>query len=136
MIKYVIQAKKNPLKKEEVKFYPQAAPTTPVTLAQIIKRIEKRSTVSSADVKAVLDALQYEVIEALENGNTVRLGDIGSFRLTIKAEGTATAVEAKTKGAKLIKQVNVQFTKSTAMRDSFDIRSLDFAPQEDIVNAK
>ena len=113
-----------------MKFYPQAAPTTPVTLAQIVKRIEKRSTVSSADVKAVLDALQYEVIEALENGN------IGSFRLTIKAEGAATAVEAKAKGAKLIKQVNVQFTKSTAMRDSFDIRSLDFAPQEDIVNAK
>ena len=136
MIRYVIQAKKNPQKKEEVKFYPQAAPTTPVTLAQIVKRIEKCSTVSSADVKAVLDALQYEVIEALENGNTVRLGDIGSFRLTIKAEGAATAVEAKAKGAKLIKQVNVQFTKSTAMRDSFDIRSLDFAPQEDIVNAK
>lgn len=136
MIKYVIQAKKNPLKKEEVKFYPQAAPTTPVTLAQIIKRIEKRSTVSSADVKAVLDALQYEVIEALENGNTVRLGDIGSFRLTIKAEGALTADEAKGMGAKLIKQVNVQFTKSTVMRDSFDIRNLDFAPQEDITNAK
>lgn len=111
-----------------MKFYPQAAPTTPVMLAQIVKRIEKRSTVSSADVKAVLDALQYKVIEALENGNTVRLGDIGSFCLTIKAEGAATAVEAKTKGAKLIKQVNVQFTKSTAIRDSFDIRSLDFAP--------
>ena len=136
MIKYVIQAKKNSLKKEEVKYYPQAAPTTPVTLAQIIKRIEKRSTVSSADVKAVLDALQYEVIDALENGNTVRLGDIGSFHLTIKAEGAATAAEAKTKGAKLIKKVNVQFTKSTAMRDSFDIRTLDFAPQEDITNAK
>jgi putative DNA-binding protein len=87
MIKYVIQAKKNPLKKEEVKFYPQAAPTTPVTLAHIVKRIEKHSTMSSADVKAVLDALQYEVIEALENGNTVRLGDIGSFRLTIKGGG-------------------------------------------------
>lgn len=73
MIRFVIQAKKNPLKKEEVKFYPQAAPTTPVTLAQIVKRIEKRSTVSSADVKAVLDALKYEVIEALKNGNTVHL---------------------------------------------------------------
>ena len=136
MIKYVIQAKKNPLKKEEVKFYPQAAPTTPVTLPQIVKRIEKRSTVSSADVKAVLDALQYEVIEALENGNTVRLGDIGSFRLTIKAEGAVTAHEAKGMGAKLIKQVNVQFTKSTVMRDSFDVRNLDFAPQGDITNAK
>lgn len=61
MIKYVIRAKKNPIAKS-VKYYPQMAPTTPVTLAQIVKRIEKRSTVSSTDVKAVLDALQYEVI--------------------------------------------------------------------------
>ena len=135
MIKYVIQAKKNPLKKNEVKYYPQMALTTPVTLAQIVKRVEKRSTVSSADVKAVLDALQYEVIEALEAGNTVRLGDIGSFRLTIKSQGVETAAEAKKKGAQLIKQVNVQFTKSTTMRDTLDARFLDFSIQEDIVNA-
>lgn len=97
--------------------------------------MEKRSTVSSADVKAVLDALQYEVIEALEAGNTVRLGDIGSFRLTIKSQGVETAAEAKKKGAQLIKQVNVQFTKSTTMRDTLDARLLDFSIQEDIVNA-
>lgn len=84
MIKYVIRAKKNPLTKE-VEYYPQMAPTTSVSLAQVIKHVEKRSTVSSADVKAVLDALQYEVIDALQNGNTVRLGDLGSFRLSIKA---------------------------------------------------
>ena len=46
MIKYVIRAKKSPIAKS-VKYYPQMAPTTPVTLAQIVKRIEKRSTVSS-----------------------------------------------------------------------------------------
>jgi len=134
MIKYVIQAKKSPIK-GTVKYYPQMAPTTPVTLAQITKRIEKRSTVSSADVKAVLDALQYEVIEALQNGNTVRLGDLGSFRLTIKSEGTATAAEAKKQGADLIKQVNVQFTKSTAMRDALSVSQVEFGAQEDIVNA-
>ena len=111
------------------------APTTPMSLAQIVKRVEKRSTISSADVKAVLDALQYEVMEALENGNTVRLGDLGSFRLTMKSQGAPTAAEAKKKGAQLIKQVNVQFTKSTTMRDTLDARLLEFAPQEDIVNA-
>lgn len=118
-----------------MKYYPQMAPTTPMTLAQIVKRVEKRPTVSSADVKAVLDAPQYEVIEALEAGNTVRLGDLGSFRLTLKADGVPTAAEAKKKGAQLIKQVNVQFTKSTTMRDTLDARLLDFAPQENIVNA-
>ena len=135
MIKYVIQGKKNPLKKTEIKYYPQMAPSTPMTLAQIVKRVEKRSTVSSDDVKAVLDALQYEVIEALENGNSVRLGDLGSFRLTMKSQGVETVAEAKKKGAQLIKKVNVQFTKSTTMRDTLTPQLLDFSIQEDIINA-
>ena len=86
-------------------------------------------------MKAVLDALQYEVIEALASGSTVRLGDLGSFRLTMKSEGAATAAEAKQKGAQLIKRVNVQFTKSTTMRDTLSVPLLDFGAQEDIVNA-
>ncbi|ATV26243.1 HU family DNA-binding protein [Prevotella intermedia] len=134
MIKYIIQGKKNPLKKTEIKYYPQMAPSTPMTLAQIVKRVEKRSTVSSADVKAVLDALQYEVIEALENGNSVRLGDLGSFRLTMKSQGVETVAEAKKKGVQLIKKVNVQFTKSTTMRDTLTPQLLDFSIQEDIIN--
>lgn len=134
MIKYVIRAKKNPLKKDVVKYYPQMAPTSPLTLDQIIKRVEKRSTVSSADVKAVLDALQYEVMEALASGSTVRLGDLGSFRLTMKSEGAETAAEAKRKGTQLIKRVNVQFTKSTTMRDTLSVHLLDFGAQENITN--
>lgn len=133
MIKYVLRAKKN-LRTKEVKIYPQMAPTTPVTLAQIVKRIEKRSTVSSADVKAVLDALQYEVIEALQNGNSVRLGDLGSFRLTIKASGSETSAEARKIGANAIKAVNVQFTKSTGMRDALSPSNLELGLQENISN--
>ena len=41
MIKYVIQAKKNPLKKNEIKYYPQMAPTTPMSLAQYSKACGK-----------------------------------------------------------------------------------------------
>lgn len=135
MIKYVIQAKKyNLSQNKEVKYYPQIAPSTPMTLSQITKRIEKRSTVSSADVKVVLDALQSEVIDALQNGNSVRLGDLGSFRLTIKANGVETAAEAKRQGANLIKEVSVQFTKSTTMREAFAKGNLDFGLQADIVN--
>lgn len=72
-----MRAKRNPIAKN-MKNYPQMAPTTPVTLAQIVMRIEKLNTVSRADLKAVLDALQYEVINVLQNGNSVRLGELGS----------------------------------------------------------
>lgn len=65
----------------------------------------------------------------------MQLGDLGSFRLTMKLQGMETADEAKKKGAQLIKQVNVLFTKSTTMRDTLDSRLLDFSIQEDVVNA-
>ena len=118
MIKYVIQGKRNPLDRSQMKYYAQMASTTPVTLEQIIKRIEKRSTVSSADVKAVLDALQYEVIDALESGNSVRLGDLGSFHVTISSKGSATAAEV---GIANINAVRVQFTKSAKMKSALRI---------------
>lgn len=65
----------------------------------------------------------------------MRLGDLGSFRLTMKSQDVETAAEAKKKCAQLIKQVNAQFAKSTTMRDTLDARLLDFSIQEDVVNA-
>ena len=112
------------------------APGVPVMLRTIVGRIEKRSGVSSASVKAVLDALQYEILETLADGNSVRLGDLGSFHLTMHAEGTLTAKEAKEKGANLIKRVSVRFTKSSTMRMALDKRNLIFGAQNDILNAK
>ena len=75
MIKYVIQAKKNPLKKR-----------SEVLSAGCTNHAGNAGTNCKADRETlhrvecwrkgcVLDALQYKVIEALENGNTVRLGD-------------------------------------------------------------
>ena len=136
MIKFVIRAKKNPLKKDQVKFYPQMASGAPVMLRTIVEHIEKRSGVSSASVKAVLDALQYEILQTLADGNSVRLGDLGSFRLTMHGEGVTTAKEAKEKGANLIKRVSVRFTKSSTMRMALDKRNLIFGAQDDIRNAK
>ena len=136
MIKFIIRAKKNPLKRDQVKFYPQMALGVPVMLRTIVGRIEKRSSVSSASVKAVLDALQYEILQTLADGNSVRLGDLGSFHLTMHGEGVTTAKEAKEKGANLIKRVSVRFTKSSTMRMAFDKRNLIFGAQDDIRNAK
>ena len=136
MIKFVIRAKKNPLKRDQVKFYPQMTPGVPVMLRTIVGRIEKRSGVSSASVKAVLDALQYEILQTLADGNSVRLGDLASFRLTMHGEGVTMAKEAKEKGANLIKRVSVRFMKSSTMRMALDKRNLIFGAQDDIRNAK
>ena len=66
MIKFVIRAKKNPLNRTQIKFYPQMAPGAPVMLRTIVGRIEKRSGVSSTRVRdkvsmqTVLTALIFQ----------------------------------------------------------------------------
>ena len=66
-IKYRIAERQNPLTKT-LQYYAQVMPVEPLTLEDIAEGIEKTSTVSSADIKAVLDALQFEVIRALRAG--------------------------------------------------------------------
>ncbi len=51
------------------------------------KAIEKISTVSGADIRAVLYALVDVSIDNLPKGAIVRLGDLGSLRVSISSEG-------------------------------------------------
>ena len=62
----------------------------------------------AADIKAVLSALDGVVGDALTSGHTVRLGDLGSFRLTCVATGgedDATKVTANH-----VSRLRVRFT--------------------------
>lgn len=117
MINFYPVPRKNPTNKV-VKYYAQPSAVSVVTLDQITDRIEKRSTVSSADAKAVLDALQYEIKEALLAGCSVRLGDLGSFRPTLASRGMTTADEVTSAS---VKAVRVRFTPSTKLKKWFDI---------------
>ena len=89
-IKYRIVERQNALTKT-LQYYAQVEPVEPLTLQDIVEGIEKTSTVSSADIKAVLDALQFEVIRALKGGQSVRLGDLGSFRPTLTSRSALSA---------------------------------------------
>lgn len=110
-LKYRIVERQNALTKT-LQYYAMIAPVEPLTLEDIAEGIEKTCTVSSADIKAVLDALQFEVIRALKAGNSVRLGDLGSFRPTL-ASRSALSAEAFT--AANLKGVRVRFTPSARM---------------------
>lgn len=130
MINYIAQAKKNPQTKT-LSYYAQIAPVTPLKLDDIVRRIEKTCTVSSADLKAVLDALQHEIVESLRAGNSVRLGDLGSFRATLSSSG----VEApENVSASLIKSVRVRFTPGAKMNEIFgNLKALSFNRVEGVI---
>lgn len=112
MIKFNIIPRKNPINKE-VKYYAQMAPVNPVTLGEVAEAISNQSTVTLHDCKAVLSALQEQIALNLRNGNSVRLGDLGSFHPVIKSSGALSADEFSTSH---IKGLKVCFNMSSPMR--------------------
>ncbi|MFV0268120.1 MAG: HU family DNA-binding protein [Draconibacterium sp.] len=65
------------------KYYASAQTTGDMTLPKLTASIEKVSTVSGADIRAVLYAMVDVMKSALADGQIVRLGDLGSLRISI-----------------------------------------------------
>jgi len=71
------------------------------------KLIEARSAVSSADVKSVLDNLNFVLGLELSAGRIVYLGELGTFRLTVQSEGAES--KDKFTGSN-VKKAKLRFT--------------------------
>jgi predicted histone-like DNA-binding protein len=96
------------------KFYASPVMDGELTLAGLTKAIEKICTVSGADVRAVLYALVDVATDSLADGTIVRLGDLGSLRMSISAEGVESAEDvlpSTVKGASII------FTPGTRLKE-------------------
>ena len=88
------------------KFYAIAKSSGEETVRQLATEISKRSGLSSSDVFAVIEAFIDLIPERIAEGKIVRLGEFGSFYLTISSEGVETA-EAFT--SSLIKGNSLKF---------------------------
>ncbi|MEQ8470688.1 MAG: hypothetical protein RIC35_05860 [Marinoscillum sp.] len=73
------------------KYYASAKMTGEVDIDQLTNSIEKISTVSGADIRAVLYALVDVAGDALAGSNIVRLGDLGTLRVSISSDGQESA---------------------------------------------
>lgn len=87
------------------------------TLVDLTKEIEKISTVSGADIRAVLYALVDVMQSSLADGNAVRLGELGSLRVSISSEGKATEKEVT---AVSIRGAKVLFTPGKDLKKMLD----------------
>ncbi|MDR1369310.1 MAG: DNA-binding protein [Dysgonamonadaceae bacterium] len=77
----------------EKKYYASPVMNGEWDIDKLTKLIEKICTVSGADIRAVLYALVDVSNDGLEDGTIIRLGDLGSIRVTFSSEGRATAEE-------------------------------------------
>lgn len=104
---------KKMLKKINNKWYPQSVLVgSPVTTAQVAKRLAAESTVSPADVAAVLTSLGPVMADYMSQGRSVKLDGIGSFYFTaVSAKGGVDAAEKVS--ANQIVGVRVRFNPET-----------------------
>jgi predicted histone-like DNA-binding protein len=94
----------------EKKYYASANPSGEMTLTGLTKSIEKISTISGADIRAVLYAMVDVMQDALANGQIVRLGEPGSLRVGISSEGKENAEDVNGSAILLSRWFIFQFT--------------------------
>ncbi len=104
------------------KFYAIARSKDQVDLRTLSKEIARISTVSSIDTMAVLEALVQILPDYLTEGRSVKLGDFGTFRLTLSSEGAETA---EAFSSALIKKANLKFRPGKLIRDALSTISFE-----------
>ena len=120
-LNYSVALRPNPLKKDEpAKAYATAQINGELSLKQLSRRVSMQTTVSRADVVAVLISTVENLLDALQEGKQV---DLGKFRLQILNEG-AESLEKFT--STNITGVNIQYIPGEDLKNIF--AGLEFQP--------
>ena len=106
-VTYSVVPRITPRDKEAApKFYAQAQARGDVNIREMASRIQGTCTVTKADVYAVLVALEDVIVEALQNGEIVRLGELGTFQVGLSGKGAVTSEDYDTS---LIRKARINF---------------------------
>ncbi|WP_314824409.1 HU family DNA-binding protein [Prevotella histicola] len=111
-MRFKLVQKKNPQKREEVKFYANPVNVGHKSLDDIACDIAGRSSLTRGDVSNVL----YNFIDCLphylRDGFSIQLGNFGSMRVTLSSKGSETEKAFKTETIK----PRVVFTPGTELK--------------------
>lgn len=88
------------------RWYAMAADNGEVTIDDLVKRIEKFSSLSEPDIRGVILALENVAQEALSEGKILRFDKLGSLYVTLSSDSSGTI---ESFDASLIKKVNVRY---------------------------
>ena len=120
-VTYSVVPRINPRDKEAApKFYAQAQARGDVNIREMATRIQGSCTVTKADVYAVLVALEDVIVEALQNGEIVRLGELGTFQVGLSGKGAVTSEDYDTS---LIRKARINFRPGLTLAGMLDTLS-------------
>ncbi|AFL96502.1 HU family DNA-binding protein [Ornithobacterium rhinotracheale] len=108
--------KKNPSKPSEpAKWYLALRSVGMLKEKEVAVQISEETTLNPKEAEMALAQFEKVLIRALLNGQTVQLGDWGSFHLTLNSEGAAKEEDAT---PNKVKRVNIRFTPGQTLKDA------------------
>ncbi len=104
------------------KYYAQAVNNGYVLFDELCTDISEYSTLTSADVKAVLDRMNYLLDKNLRAGRIVQFGEIGNFRLSLGSSGSEDEEDFATNQ---IRRPKIIFTPGNRLRLTRDVTTFE-----------
>ena len=96
----------NPSKKTQpMRYYASMRSSGEIDVRLLAREIAQITTVSLPDVIAALESLVMVIPHHIEEGKIIRLGELGSLRLTLRSEGSATEEEVSAANIKAAKYI-------------------------------
>ena len=113
-MKFKVIQRRNPLQPAQpYKWYASPVNAGKFGIKEFSKGIEGRSSLTRGDIENVLTNFTDELPLFLKLGMSIKLGDLGTLRLTLSSEGTDNKEDFH---ASKIKNVKVVFTPSAELK--------------------
>ena len=117
MYKFKLIKKINPQDKSAPKkWYAVPISESPQSFRETARRATQNTTTSAMELETAIDLLGSYAIEQLLAGHTIRIGNLGTLRITFKSEGVENIDDFST--SSMIKEVRVIFTPSKEFREA------------------
>ena len=97
-----------------LRYFPRAIQSGIIDLDQLTEQISASTTLTETDCQAVVFSLVHHISRALQDGNIVRLGHLGSFQISVKGTASNTAEEVTAKNincASIVYRPGIRFKK-------------------------
>ena len=97
------------------KWYPSLRTTGMLKEKEVARQIADETTLNPKEAEMALSQLHKIMLRALSNGESIQLGDWGSFHLTLNAVGTENQADAN--GTK-VKKFNIRFAPGKELKEA------------------
>lgn len=99
--------------KGKTKYYAQPDKPRIITFEEVVTDIAEMSSLTTGDVRNAIDRLAYYLQRELSEGNTVQLGQIGTFRMRTSSRFVDSLEEVD---ASILKEPKVEFVVNSHLR--------------------